>query len=440
MGWRREEEAWARSEEQRRLRIGRTSRSYCLSRLERELSEAFQQCGSPGDGSQRRIPKERLAVVLEKLGFLCGEAEESFCAKLALLLDKDYTGYVFFDSLFSFLSRVLDREDQPDCRPEHMSLEEECYFDLERQLSKAFCKFQAHRLSRPKERQRTETTCRDSTHSPRSTSPARTDWRHSTQTPRSSSSGGPHSSHSTPRCVARSARRVLSETSCRGGSRGEVLSRNEVLFHQAALVARHNAELEEEGKIVKMQEEMRECTFAPKITSTRRCLPTNQPRNFDRAVARMRSAHRRRQERREEFERIPCGENYDRLRRLKTAPFSCYYDKGSARAPALLFVDVNVGHGKSGRIGVHEGDDFRELAVNFGKAFQLDRNVVFKLEEMLQEVYSEHRRRSVVAGQGDVCYSEEELMEAEHLTEPDEALTVGRQFHAFALRPQAQTE
>ena len=39
----------------------------------------------------------------------------------------------------------------------------------------------------------------------------------------------------------------------------------------------------------------------------------------------------------------------------------------------LLYVDVNVTPTKTGRIGIHVGDDIRELARNFCKAFQLGR-------------------------------------------------------------------
>lgn len=37
----------------------------------------------------------------------------------------------------------------------------------------------------------------------------------------------------------------------------------------------------------------------------------------------------------------------------------------------LMYVDVNVTPTKTGRIGIHVGDDIREVARNFSKAFQL---------------------------------------------------------------------
>lgn len=35
----------------------------------------------------------------------------------------------------------------------------------------------------------------------------------------------------------------------------------------------------------------------------------------------------------------------------------------------LMYVDVNITPTKTGRIGIYEGDDIRELAKNFTKAF-----------------------------------------------------------------------
>ena len=35
----------------------------------------------------------------------------------------------------------------------------------------------------------------------------------------------------------------------------------------------------------------------------------------------------------------------------------------------LMYVDVNITPTKTGRIGIYEGDDLKELARNFSKAF-----------------------------------------------------------------------
>ena len=51
----------------------------------------------------------------------------------------------------------------------------------------------------------------------------------------------------------------------------------------------------------------------------------------------------------------------------------------------LLYVDVDLPHGKSGRIGVHRGDDAACLARNFCASYSLDTNTVGRLTAILQE-------------------------------------------------------
>jgi len=40
-----------------------------------------------------------------------------------------------------------------------------------------------------------------------------------------------------------------------------------------------------------------------------------------------------------------------------------------------VYVDVNVGLGRTGRIGLHTNDNPSDLAHNFSKAFQLNREM-----------------------------------------------------------------
>ena len=51
----------------------------------------------------------------------------------------------------------------------------------------------------------------------------------------------------------------------------------------------------------------------------------------------------------------------------------------------LLYVDVDLPHGRCGRIGVHRGDDAEQLARNFCASYSLDENTVSRLTQILQE-------------------------------------------------------
>lgn len=50
----------------------------------------------------------------------------------------------------------------------------------------------------------------------------------------------------------------------------------------------------------------------------------------------------------------------------------------------LMYVDVNITPTKTGRIGIYEGDDVRDLAKNFQRAFQLNGQMLHLLTLQLE--------------------------------------------------------
>lgn len=326
---------------------------------------------------------------------------------------------------------------------EQSSLGEECLASLERQLSSAFGRMLSHRLSRPRPPEspaRASSTTVSSKPRPQSSAASSSSgqgpsfaanpspaalmrnlataaaaphggaWRCGAQTvpgPRTTprvQQQQQQQRHATPRM--RADRTAVLESPRQMRARAEwkewraeaselAASRCNLLYHQALLASRENAQLEEEVKALREQEEMRECTFRPKVLTARRCPSPSwgaQPRNFDQAVARLRTAHNQRVELREKLEHVPRGENYERIRRMGVKPFS-FNSKGSSRRHLLMFVDVNVGRGRSGRIGVHDGDDLRVLSKNFARAFALDTQATMKLETMLRQAVDNYYDR-----------------------------------------------
>lgn len=390
---RREEEVWAQAQRQAKPKLGRASRVLCQGRLERELQEAFDGAGGQADS----IALDLLPDVLAGLGLIGGVAdgEDAFCSRLGLLLDKEKCGLVSFDRLLAFLCRALDLDGQELPRSLHPSLEEECFDHLEQQLSKAFGRLLSNRLSRPKtvERERRAASAtamveRPQT-PPRSFSPTSGPF-----------AGPPTQAWATPRALTTQSRPSSAPRS--RGAEATAISRCHLLYHQAIFASRESAKLEEDIKALKEKEETRECTFKPKLLPARRgSSPMPQPRNFDATIARMRSAQQRRDEHQKEKEHISRGENYERLRRRGTQPFSvALKDRVPARPPPLMYIDVNVGRGRTGRIAVHEGDDFRLVSRNFARTFQLDGETAQRLEDMLRRAYDEHRRG---LGRGDAA-------------------------------------
>ena len=71
------------------------------------------------------------------------------------------------------------------------------------------------------------------------------------------------------------------------------------------------------------------------------------------------------------------------------APFRFKEWEAEKKVP-VLFMDVNLGFGKNGRIGIHEGDSPPNLAANFGKTYNLDISRIGKLTELIRHHMSEN--------------------------------------------------
>lgn len=381
---RREEEAWAEARQQCKPQLSEHSRALCQGRLERELREAFESCRAPAAAARPHgvgvspawealsVPRCCLPQVLEEIGLLSGrrgEEEEAFCGKLGLLLDREDSGRVGFEGLRDFMVRALHRDGGQDEALPGLTLEEECFCHLERRLTRSVGRLLSNR------------------HRKHRADPARS------SPPPASQPGEPAVPSRTPRGARRPS------APCRGHDEdgsppsGEArpLSRCHLLYHQAVFAAQENAQLGEEIRLLREREEMRECTFRPRLASWR---PPSQggapPRNFEATVARMRNASQRRAQLNHEKRRVPCGENYERLRRLRAQPPSCSSrDRVSPRRTPLMYVDVNIGRGRTGRIGVHEGDDLGLLSRNFARAFQLGAEAARRLEELLHQAVQE---------------------------------------------------
>jgi len=58
-----------------------------------------------------------------------------------------------------------------------------------------------------------------------------------------------------------------------------------------------------------------------------------------------------------------------------------------------MYVDVNITPTRTGRIGIYEGDDLRELARNFCKAFQLNHSMHGLLIQQLEDHLRTYRQQ-----------------------------------------------
>jgi hypothetical protein len=70
-------------------------------------------------------------------------------------------------------------------------------------------------------------------------------------------------------------------------------------------------------------------------------------------------------------------------------PFTFETAKRAERKTPLLYMDVNLGPGKTGRIGLHQGDDPVQLAGNFARAYQLDTTMRDRLQQLIERYMAE---------------------------------------------------
>ena len=111
------------------------------------------------------------------------------------------------------------------------------------------------------------------------------------------------------------------------------------------------------------------------------------PNGYAQAVGRMRRAG-------EEREALEVEEAEKARKRAAQAgkppkPFDLLTDKRGERRHPLLYMDVNLGPGRSGRIGLHEGDDPATLAANFARAYGLDATMQVRLTALVEKYMNE---------------------------------------------------
>jgi len=146
--------------------------------------------------------------------------------------------------------------------------------------------------------------------------------------------------------------------------------------------------------LIRKKEEIGElsyCTFQPKLNvkyenSDLRAQDFYQgvPNGFRKAVERMHKGDQLKLIKQVEQETIPRGENYEKNRRAEFRPPVQLSRPKIKRQEVLVYVDVSIGHGKTGRIGIHKGDNARTLAHHFARTYSLNANMKDSLETLLQ--------------------------------------------------------
>lgn len=107
------------------------------------------------------------------------------------------------------------------------------------------------------------------------------------------------------------------------------------------------------------------------------------PKGYHEQIKRMRKITEEKKIKEEELQKKVTGENYDKIKTMNIKPPS-FMEQERKKRKLLMYVDVNITPTKTGRIGIYEGDDVRELARNFVRTFQLNGQMLHLLTKQLE--------------------------------------------------------
>ena len=129
------------------------------------------------------------------------------------------------------------------------------------------------------------------------------------------------------------------------------------------------------------EKELAECTFKPVLNDYRKSNAAMPP-GYEHVVQRMRRAQNERVQ--AEADALAEARRRAALAGKPAQPFTFQTDKRSERRHPLLYMDINLGPGKTGRIGLHGDDDPDALAANFARAYGLDGAMQNKLAGLIE--------------------------------------------------------
>merc|ERR1711935_736352 len=97
----------------------------------------------------------------------------------------------------------------------------------------------------------------------------------------------------------------------------------------------------------------------------------NAPKDFYKAVGRMRFATEERERTKEALNHIPVGENYENRMKEPFNPPRCALveSKNKKVEKPFMYLDVNISAGKTGRIALHRTDDPVDKGRSFAQTF-----------------------------------------------------------------------
>mmetsp|Transcript_2315 Transcript_2315/g.3354 ORF Transcript_2315/g.3354 Transcript_2315/m.3354 type:complete len:683 (+) Transcript_2315:56-2104(+) len=134
------------------------------------------------------------------------------------------------------------------------------------------------------------------------------------------------------------------------------------------------------------------CSFQPEIKKSRQSYQHainhhTKVRGFEASISRLRKGQQERQRQRNFYDTLRKEQDtkFDRrVSRTQVKEFNFQLKKRKPVRP-VLYMDVNLGPGRTGRIGIHQGDDPAILANNFATSYRLDPLLRDRLQQLITE-------------------------------------------------------
>jgi len=140
----------------------------------------------------------------------------------------------------------------------------------------------------------------------------------------------------------------------------------------------------------KEERELENCTFHPKLYQNNTKIFKNEnmpfkPIGYEKIITRLRNANYENEQKIKEKTRIPIGENYEKVKKLKENIPKMVNRQKILKEP-ILKVEIDVSNNRKSTIVLRKGDNLEEIIRNFAKTFQLNDQKIEKLYDSLSQL------------------------------------------------------
>ncbi|KAG2382523.1 hypothetical protein C9374_005103 [Naegleria lovaniensis] len=421
-----EEEALEQAKKLQEFKVNEKSEEFLKAKLIKDLAKAFKDC--PRE-DELTITFSEFVKVLSNLSFSASKKEEqAIIDEIWKIMDVEGSGSIHFERYLSIMMAIFDKNliSKSD-EPIRDKLEELGHSIKKLSINKiAFSKINEERFEKIKKE-----TDKDLTFKPNINASTPKKQRESSEQsdtknePRYLKLMKQHSEMEEKMKRDREAWEKKKMTDCTFQPRTNSAKKSYGQTHNsnASSVSRFDLLYQMASKPKKplsektaAEREIEECTFRPDTSQTKnvslsKSIDFDSIKGFKETIGRIRKGNEERERLYNYFNNVreKAATTTDDFKNKKTEfkPFSFQLDKRKKSKP-LLYMDVNLGVGKSGRLAIHEGDSAETLASNFAKTYKLDELLQKRLEQLIKHHIDMHEQ----ALENDCCKTDHSNVES----------------------------